>query len=50
MEIAGCHSAVFPIAVTFYCWSARYSRARIYQEGKVEFITHPELKEVIAHG
>jgi tartrate dehydratase alpha subunit/fumarate hydratase class I-like protein len=50
MEIAGCHSAVFPIAVSFYCWSARYSRARIYPDGRVEFVTHPELNKEITHG
>lgn len=50
MEIAGCHSAVFPIAVAFYCWSARYSRARIFQDGRVEFVTHPELNKEITHG
>jgi len=49
MEIAGCHSAVFPIAVAFYCWSARYSRARIYPDGRVEFLTHPELNQEITH-
>lgn len=44
MEIAGTHSAVFPIAVAFYCWASRYSRARIYGDGTVEYLTHPELK------
>jgi tartrate dehydratase alpha subunit/fumarate hydratase class I-like protein len=50
MEIAGCHSAVFPIAVSFYCWSARYSRARIYPDGRVQFVTHPELNKEFPHG
>ncbi|NWF55489.1 MAG: fumarate hydratase [Syntrophaceae bacterium] len=50
MEIAGCHSAVFPIAVSFYCWSARFSRARIYPDGRVQFVTHPELNKEFPHG
>lgn len=43
MDIAGTHSAVFPIAVAFYCWASRYSRARVYAGGEVEYITHPHL-------
>ncbi|MBI4322130.1 MAG: fumarate hydratase [Chloroflexi bacterium] len=45
MEIAGTHSAVFPIAVAFYCWASRYSRARIHGSGEVEYLTHPHLGE-----
>jgi tartrate/fumarate subfamily iron-sulfur-dependent hydro-lyase alpha chain len=44
IEIAGSHSANFPISVAFYCWAARHSRARIFGGGKVEYITHPHLK------
>jgi fumarate hydratase subunit alpha len=43
MEIAGTHSAMFPISVAFYCWAARHSRARIYRGGRVQYITHPRL-------
>lgn len=50
MEIAGCHSAMFPIAVAFYCWAARYSRVRIYPDLRMEFVTHPELQGVMKNG
>ncbi|MBI2303607.1 MAG: fumarate hydratase [Chloroflexi bacterium] len=46
MEVAGTHSAVFPIAVALYCWAARYSKARIHGDGRVEYITHPQLGEM----
>lgn len=45
MEVAGTHSAVFPIAVALYCWAARYSRACLWADGRVEYITHPSLAE-----
>lgn len=45
IEVAGTHSAHFPIAVAFYCWAARYSRAKIHADGAVEYITHSDLKE-----
>jgi fumarate hydratase subunit alpha len=45
IDVAGTHSAHFPVAVAFYCWAARYSRAKIHPDGVVEYITHPDLKE-----
>jgi fumarate hydratase subunit alpha len=42
-EIAGSHTAVVPISVVFQCWACRYSKARIYNDGRVEFLTHPEI-------
>lgn len=41
-EISGSHTAVVPVSVIFQCWACRYSKARIYNDGRVEFITHPE--------
>lgn len=41
-EICGTHTAVLPLAITYQCWAARYSTARIYPDGKVSYITHPE--------
>lgn len=44
MELAGGHTAGASVAVTFYCWSARYSKARIISDETVEYMTHPDLK------
>ena len=41
-EIAGSHTAVVPVSVMFQCWACRYSKARIYNDGRVEYLTHPE--------
>jgi fumarate hydratase subunit alpha len=41
-EICGTHTAVIPLGITYQCWAARYSTARIYKDGKVDFLTHPE--------
>ena len=45
IEMAGGHTASCSVAVALSCWAARYSRARIFRNDSVEFITHPELKE-----
>ncbi len=42
IEVSGAHTAEIPIAVGFQCWAHRFSKARIYNDGRVEFITHPE--------
>ena len=34
------HPASFPAAVAFNCWAARRASARIYSDGKVEYLTH----------
>ena len=34
------HPASFPAAVAFNCWAARRASARIYPDGKVEYLTH----------
>jgi len=40
-EICGSHTAVVPVATIFQCWAHRYSTARIYEDGRVEYLTHP---------
>ena len=42
MELIGTHTAVMPLAIIFQCWAHRYSRARVYDDGRVEYLTHPE--------
>ena len=42
IEMSGAHTAVAPVSVIFQCWVCRYSKARIYNDGRVEYITHPE--------
>lgn len=44
IEVSGTHTAEIPIAVAFQCWAHRYSKARIYNDGRVEFLTHPQGK------
>lgn len=41
-EICGTHTAVVPLGITYQCWAARYSTAKIYPDGKVKYVTHPE--------
>ena len=41
VEISGAHTAIVPITISAECWAHRYSKARIYNDGRVEFITHP---------
>lgn len=41
VEICGTHTAVVPLGVTFQCWAARKSTARIYSDGRVVYLTHP---------
>jgi tartrate/fumarate subfamily iron-sulfur-dependent hydro-lyase alpha chain len=45
IELAGGHTASCSVAVALSCWAARYSRARIYRDDSVDFLTHPNLKE-----
>jgi len=44
MDIAGGHTAGASVAVSFYCWCARYSKAKIISNERVEYITHPNIK------
>ncbi|NIN53238.1 MAG: fumarate hydratase [Nitrososphaeria archaeon] len=45
IEMCGTHTAVVPVGITFQCWAARYSKARIHSNGSVEYVTHPFLSE-----
>lgn len=42
IELNGSHTAVVPVSVIFQCWACRYAKARIYNDGRIEYITHPE--------
>jgi fumarate hydratase subunit alpha len=41
-ELNGSHTAVVPVSIMFQCWACRYSKARIHNDGRVEYLTHPE--------
>ena len=41
IDVVASHASTVAIGVSLQCWCARYSTARIYCDGKVEFITHP---------
>jgi fumarate hydratase subunit alpha len=40
VDYAHRHPASYPVAVAVQCWAARRASARIYSDGKVEYITH----------
>ena len=40
IEYAHRHPASYPAAVAFQCWAARRATARIYPDGRVEYLTH----------
>ncbi len=44
MDIAGSHTAGASVAVSLYCWSARYSKAKIMTNQKVEYTIHPNIQ------
>jgi tartrate/fumarate subfamily iron-sulfur-dependent hydro-lyase alpha chain len=44
MNIAGGHTAGASVAVSLYCWSARYSKAKIMSDSRVEYITHSNIE------
>ena len=43
VEISGAHTADVPISINFQCWAKRYSKAKIYDNERVEYITHSNL-------
>ena len=45
IEIAGSHTSIVPITVTYQCWADRYASARIYQDGRVVFLSHKDGAE-----
>jgi len=42
IELAGSHTAVVPVGIIFECWAHRYSTARVYSDGRIEYVTHPK--------
>jgi fumarate hydratase subunit alpha len=48
IEIAGTHTSIVPITVTFQCWADRYASARIYDDGRVEYVSHPDAKALLS--
>lgn len=48
MDIAGGHTAGASVAVSFYCWSSRYSKARILDDTAIQYLTHPELNDQLS--
>lgn len=40
VECAHRHPASYPVAVAFQCWAARRAAARIYSDGRIEYLTH----------
>lgn len=44
MDIAGGHTAGASVAISLCCWSARYSKAKIISNERVEYLTHPNIK------
>jgi fumarate hydratase subunit alpha len=39
IEFCGTHTAAVPVAISFQCWAARSSTARIYSDKRVEYLT-----------
>ncbi|MHA1166401.1 MAG: fumarate hydratase [Candidatus Hodarchaeales archaeon] len=42
IDYAHRHPASLPVGVSIQCWAARRATARIYPDGKVEYLTHEE--------
>jgi len=40
IEHAFCHTASHPVAINIQCWAARRATARLYPDGRVEYLTH----------
>jgi fumarate hydratase subunit alpha len=40
IEYAYCHTASHPVGINIQCWAARRAAARIYQDGRVEYLLH----------
>jgi len=38
IEYAYCHTASLPVALSFQCWAARRATARMYADGRVEYV------------
>lgn len=42
VEFVDSHIATHPVAIAFSCWPNRVSKARIYADGRVDWLTHKE--------
>ncbi len=42
MEYAGSHIGSMPVGITFSCWPNRFATARLFSDGRVEWLTHQE--------
>ena len=42
IEYAYTHTASLPVGVTLQCWAARRATARIWPDGKIDWVTHPK--------
>lgn len=40
IELAGSHTSIVPITVTYQCWADRFASARLYNDGRVEYLSH----------
>lgn len=40
VDYCGSHIATHPVGIAFSCWPNRYATARLYADGRVEWITH----------
>lgn len=40
VEYAHRHPASYPVAIAFQCWAVRRAAARIYSDGRVEYLSH----------
>lgn len=40
LERCGSHTASIPVGVAFSCWPNRFATARLYRDGKIEWVTH----------
>ncbi len=42
IDVVASHVSTVAIGISLQCWCSRYSTARIYNDGRVQFITHPK--------
>ena len=44
IEYADCHTASLPLGVSFQCWADRRAVMRIYEDEKVEYLSHRRVR------
>jgi fumarate hydratase subunit alpha len=42
LDYCASHIATHPVAIAFSCWPNRFAKARLYADGRVEWLTHKE--------